>query len=83
MEHEINGVEEFESGFETMTERQLEDEIEGILNSHLDAINDKGMNSLGMLMGRAMAVLKGRSDGQKINKILKHKLEQILALREQ
>ncbi len=83
MKREINRVEEFESGFETMTERQLEDEIEGILNNHLDAINEKGMNSLGMLMGRTMAMLKGRSDGQKINKILKDKLEQMLALREQ
>ncbi len=83
MKREINGIDEFESGFETMTEQQLEDEIEGILTNHLDAIRDKGMSSLGMLMGRTMAVLKGRSDGQKINAILKHKLEQMLALHKQ
>jgi glutamyl-tRNA(Gln) amidotransferase subunit E len=37
------------------------------------------MNSMGMLMGRTMAVLRGKSDGHKINALLKRKLEQILA----
>jgi glutamyl-tRNA(Gln) amidotransferase subunit E len=82
MKREINEIDEFESRFETMTEQQLEDEIEGILTNHLDVIRDKGVSSLGMLMGRTMAVLKGRSDGQKINAILKRKLEQKLAFRD-
>jgi glutamyl-tRNA(Gln) amidotransferase subunit E len=82
MKREINEIDEFESRFETMTEQQLEDEIEGILTNHLDVIRDKGVSSLGMLMGRTMAVLKGRSDGQNINAILKRKLEQKLAFRD-
>jgi glutamyl-tRNA(Gln) amidotransferase subunit E len=62
-----------------MTEQQLEEEIDSILCKHMDTIKDKGMNSMGMLMGRTMAVLRGKSDGHKINALLKRKLEQILA----
>ena len=83
MNHEIKNLNEFESGIETMTEHQLEEEINGILCKHLDTIREKGMNSMGMLMGRTMAVLRGKSDGQKINAILKRKLEQIVASEKQ
>ena len=83
MNYEIKNLNEFESGIETMTEHQLEEEINGILCKHLDTIREKGMNSMGMLMGRTMAVLRGRSDGQKINAILKRKLEQIVASEKQ
>lgn len=83
MSYEIKNLNEFESGIETMTEHQLEEEINGILCKHLDTIREKGMNSMGMLMGRTMAVLRGRSDGQKINAILKRKLEQIVASEKQ
>jgi glutamyl-tRNA(Gln) amidotransferase subunit E len=31
-----------------------------------------------MLMGRSMAILRGKVDGQKINSILKKKLESLL-----
>jgi glutamyl-tRNA(Gln) amidotransferase subunit E len=79
MSQEIKDLNEFESGVETMTEQQLEGEIDSILCKHLDTIKDKGMNSMGMLMGRTMAVLRGKSDGHKINALLKRKLEQILA----
>ena len=60
MNYEIKNLNEFESGIETMTEHQLEEEINGILCKHLDTIREKGMNSMGMLMGRTMAVLRGR-----------------------
>ena len=83
MNYEIKNLNEFESGIETMTEHQLEEEINGILCKHLDTIREKGMNSMGMLMGRTMAVLRGKSDGQKINAILKRKLEQIVASEKQ
>ena len=76
---EIKDVNEFKSGIETMDEQQIEEEINSVLNKHLDVIRERGMNSIGMLMGRAMAVLRGRSDGEKINAILKRKLEQIVA----
>ena len=79
MSQEIKDLNEFESGVETMTEQQLEEEIDSILCKHLDTIKDKGINSMGMLMGRTMAVLRGKSDGHKINALLKRKLEQILA----
>jgi glutamyl-tRNA(Gln) amidotransferase subunit E len=36
------------------------------------------MGSLGMLMGRSMAVLRGRADGQRVNEILKEKLQEML-----
>jgi glutamyl-tRNA(Gln) amidotransferase subunit E len=38
------------------------------------------MNSLGLLMGRSMAILRGKADGQKINEILKKRLQELLKL---
>jgi glutamyl-tRNA(Gln) amidotransferase subunit E len=41
------------------------------------------MNSLGLLMGRSMAILRGKADGQKINEILMKKLQELLKLNQQ
>ncbi|MGA9842712.1 MAG: Glu-tRNA(Gln) amidotransferase subunit GatE [Nitrososphaeraceae archaeon] len=79
MTHEIENLDEFKSRIKTISEQQLEEEINTILYKHLDVIKEKGMDSIGMLMGRTMTVLRGRSDGQKINAILRCKLEQIVS----
>lgn len=46
----------------------------------MNTIKQKQMNSLGLLMGRSMAILRGKADGQKINEILKKKLQELLKL---
>ena len=46
----------------------------------MNTIKEKQMNSLGLLMGRSMAILRGKADGQKINEVLKKKLQELLKL---
>ena len=64
--YEIKNLNEFESGIETIAEHPLEEEInEYRMQAPLNTVREKGMNSMGMLMGRTMAVLQGESDGQR------------------
>lgn len=60
-------------------EQELQGTIDHILEQNMSIIRSKGIASLGMLMGRCMSVLRGRADGEKINSILKQKLEQLLS----
>jgi Glu-tRNA(Gln) amidotransferase subunit E-like FAD-binding protein len=41
-------------------------------------VKEKGMASISTLMGRAMAELRGKADGQKINAMLKEKLTKLV-----
>jgi glutamyl-tRNA(Gln) amidotransferase subunit E len=41
-------------------------------------VKEKGMNALSTLMGRAMAEYRGKADGQKINAMLKDKLQKLV-----
>jgi glutamyl-tRNA(Gln) amidotransferase subunit E len=65
-------------GIAGLTTQQLEEIIARILEDNISTIMQKQMGSLGMLMGRSMAVLRGKADGQRVNKILKDKLQEIL-----
>ncbi|MDQ3840683.1 MAG: Glu-tRNA(Gln) amidotransferase subunit GatE [Thermoproteota archaeon] len=67
-------------GIATLTADQLNDAISKILEDNLSIISEKQMDSLGMLMGRSMAVLRGKADGQRVNTILKKKLEEMLKI---
>ena len=57
-------------------------ELHKILNKILDdnarVIKEKGINSIGALMGKSMIVLRGKVDGYKINEYLKHKIERFI-----
>jgi glutamyl-tRNA(Gln) amidotransferase subunit E len=46
----------------------------------MSTITEKQMGALGMLMGRSMAVLRGKVDGQRVNEVLKAKLQERLKL---
>ena len=41
-------------------------------------VSQKGMDSIGLLMGRCMSILRGRVDGEKVNKKLVTRLTQHL-----
>mgnify|MGYP006184412009 CR=1 FL=1 len=41
-------------------------------------VKEKGMGALSTLMGRAMAEFRGKADGQKINALLKDKLQKLV-----
>ena len=65
-------------GIAALTTQQLEEIIAKILEDNRSTIMQKEMGSLGMLMGRSMAVLRGKADGQRVNEILKEKLQEML-----
>ena len=48
--------------------------IDRILEQNISIIREKGTGSSGMLMGRIMAILRGKVDGQKINSVFKRKV---------
>ena len=57
---------------------QLDEIISKIVEDNLSVITEKQMGSLGMLMGRSMAILRGKVDGQKVNALLKASLEEMI-----
>ncbi|MER5192527.1 MAG: Glu-tRNA(Gln) amidotransferase subunit GatE [Candidatus Nitrosocosmicus sp.] len=54
---------------------ELNNMLDKILNDNTQIIKEKGINSIGALMGKSMGVLRGKVDGYKINEYLKQKLE--------
>ncbi|WP_337862285.1 Glu-tRNA(Gln) amidotransferase subunit GatE [Nitrososphaera sp.] len=65
-------------GASSIGDEELAAAIDRIIAQHMDAVKEKGMGALSMLMGRCMAELRGKADGQKINAVLKEKLQQKL-----
>jgi glutamyl-tRNA(Gln) amidotransferase subunit E len=57
---------------------ELNNILDKILNDNANIIKEKGLNSIGALMGKSMSVLRGKVDGYKINEYLKQKLEIII-----
>ena len=57
---------------------ELEAAIDKIINSRMDFIKEKGMNSEGPLMGVVMKELRGKVSGQEISRLLKEKLSKKL-----
>jgi len=63
---------------EGVTENDLDDIIEKIIVENEKIISQKGMDSIGLLMGRCMSVLRGKVDGEKVNKKLVTRLAEHL-----
>lgn len=80
MKREAKSVEEAISvlGITTASDLELDNAIDFILKENLPTIYEKGFGSIGTLMGKCMAKLRGKADGKKINSILKAKLELLL-----
>lgn len=64
-------------GLKSLSKEEVENIIEDIINQNIEIVKSKGMGAIGMLMGRCMAVLRGKADGKLINNILKEKLMKI------
>ncbi len=52
--------------------------MDKILKDNVKIIKEKGINSIGALMGKSMNILRGKVDGYKINEYLKQKLESFI-----
>jgi glutamyl-tRNA(Gln) amidotransferase subunit E len=65
-------------GSEGVTEDDIDGVIEKIIIENENIISQKGMDSIGLLMGRCMSVLRGKVDGEKVNKKLVTRLTEHL-----
>ena len=80
MKNEAKSVDEaiIASGASSVDDDELARIVDGIIKENMAVVNEKGMAAIGMLMGRAMAVLRGKADGQKINAVLKDRLTKLV-----
>ncbi len=65
-------------GVSSISDDELGLALDRVISENMATVKEKGMGALSMLMGRSMAVLRGKADGQKINAVLKEKLEKIV-----
>jgi len=61
-------------GVSSISDDELSAALDKVIADNMAVVREKGMGALSMLMGRSMAVLRGKADGQKINAMLKDKL---------
>ncbi len=61
-------------GATSISDEELGAALDKVIADNMAVIKEKGMGALSTLMGRSMAVLRGKADGQKINAMLKEKL---------
>ncbi|MBA3283515.1 MAG: Glu-tRNA(Gln) amidotransferase GatDE subunit E, partial [Nitrosopumilus sp.] len=61
-----------------MNDDELHKILDKILNDNARVIKEKGINSIGALMGKSMIMLRGKVDGYKINEYLKQKIEHFI-----
>lgn len=66
------------AGATSISDEELGTGLDRIINDNMAVIGEKGLGALSTLMGRAMAEYRGKADGQKINAMLKDKLQKLL-----
>ena len=76
LKKEVDDVEDVIRAFGTdnLTEEFVDDTISRIINENKKVISEKGLDAVGLLMGRCMENLRGKIDGEKVNKKLMTKL---------
>ena len=80
LKNESRDVDEIISSFgtESISEEYVDETISKIIHENATVISQKGLDSVGLLMGRCMEVLRGKIDGEKVNKKLMAKLTEYL-----
>ncbi|MMZ70311.1 glutamyl-tRNA(Gln) amidotransferase subunit E [compost metagenome] len=48
-----------------------------MVRANIDVIKARGMGAMGMVMGRAMARLRGRADGKLVSSLVRRKIQEI------
>jgi glutamyl-tRNA(Gln) amidotransferase subunit E len=61
-----------------VTEEDIDGIVKKIIMENEKIISQKGMDSIGLLMGRCMSTLRGKVDGEKVNKKLVTRLTEHL-----
>ena len=65
-------------GLKTISDEELNEILDKIVQENAKIIADKGVNALSVLMGKAMSTLRGKVDGQKVNALLKQKIDKLV-----
>ncbi len=80
LKNESRDVDEIISSFgtESISEEYVDETISKIIHENATVISQKGLDSVGLLMGRCMEVLRGKIDGEKVNQKLMAKLTEYL-----
>jgi glutamyl-tRNA(Gln) amidotransferase subunit E len=60
-----------------LSEKEVEDLIDELILENKKMVKDRGMGSIGALMGKAMKKLQGKADGKIVNKLLRDKIQNI------
>lgn len=66
-----------ERGLTLLDEEEVERIIDEVVRANIDVIKAKGMGAMGMVMGRAMARLRGRADGKLVSSLVRRKIQEI------
>ena len=66
------------TGVSSISDEELSKGLDRIINNNMTIIQEKGMNALSTLMGRAMAEYRGNDNGQKVNSMLKDKMSKMV-----
>ncbi|WP_457754668.1 Glu-tRNA(Gln) amidotransferase subunit GatE [Thermococcus sp.] len=56
---------------------EVEKIIDEIIQQNIDVIKTKGMGAMGMIMGRAMAKLRGKADGKLVSQLVRKKIQEL------
>ncbi|CAN5590219.1 Glu-tRNA(Gln) amidotransferase subunit GatE [soil metagenome] len=80
LKNEFRDVDEIISSFgtESISEEYVDETISKIIHENAIVISHKGLDSMGLLMGSCMEVLRGKIDGEKVNRKLMTKLTEYL-----
>ncbi|WP_297068861.1 Glu-tRNA(Gln) amidotransferase subunit GatE [Thermococcus sp.] len=60
-----------------LSEEEVERIIDEVIQQNIEVIKAKGMGAMGMIMGRAMAKLRGRADGKLVNTLVRKKIREL------
>ena len=64
-----------------MDESELNKMLDDIIQQNLELVKKQGQRSVGSLMGITMKILRGKAQGENINKLLKKKIDFILKIK--
>ena len=80
MRNEAKNVDEAikAAGISTINDEELIAIIDKVIGENTEAVKEKGLSAQSMLMGKVMMVARGKADGQKINTMLKDKLQKLV-----
>jgi glutamyl-tRNA(Gln) amidotransferase subunit E len=67
------------AGASSIADEELGRILDKIIEENMAVVREKGAAAINTVMGRAMAALRGKADGQKINSVLKEKLAKLVS----